>query len=70
MESDWFGFFTRNKQYKVEVDFYRIHKEPFELESILNVSHRADLQEGLNRSDYILAGKFKAANQANAEAFL
>lgn len=29
MESDWFGFFTRNKQFKVEVDFYRIHKEPF-----------------------------------------
>ena len=26
-ESDWVGFFTRNKQFKVEVDFNRIHKD-------------------------------------------
>ncbi len=26
LESDWCGFFTRNKQFKVEVDFHCIHK--------------------------------------------
>lgn len=30
-ESDWVGFLTRNKQFKVEVDFNLIHKVPFEL---------------------------------------
>ena len=28
-ESDWVGFMTRNKQFKVEVDFKLIHKVPF-----------------------------------------
>jgi hypothetical protein len=31
LESDWCGFFTRNKQFKAEVDFHCIHKEPVEL---------------------------------------
>jgi hypothetical protein len=35
----------------------------------LNVSHRGDLQEGLNREDYAMAGKFKAANNLNVNAF-
>lgn len=31
-DSDWVGFFTRNNQFKVEVDFNRIHKDvPFDL---------------------------------------
>jgi hypothetical protein len=33
------------------------------------VAYRADIEEGLNRSDYIFAGKFRAANAANSEAF-
>ena len=54
----------------MEVDFNRIHKDvPFELESILNVSHRGDIHEALNRTDYILAGKFKPANSINATDF-
>jgi len=69
LESDWCGFITRNKHSKVEADFYRIHKEPFELESMLNITHRADLREGLNRNDYVLAGKFRAANASNVDAF-
>ena len=28
-ESDWVGFMTSNKQFKVEVDFKLIHKVPF-----------------------------------------
>ena len=44
-ESDWCGFFTRNRQFKVEVDFHKIHKEePCELETVLNVAYRADIQ--------------------------
>lgn len=61
---------TRKKQFKVEVDFNLIHKVHFEeLESILNVSHRGDLQEAINREDYVMAGKFKAANNLNVNAF-
>jgi len=64
--ADWCGFFTRNKQFKVEVEFRRIHKEPFELPEIaLNVSYRANLTEGLERGDFAFAGKFRATNQAN-----
>jgi hypothetical protein len=73
VEYDWCGFMTRNKQFKVEVDFERIHKEPFELDlTVLNVAYRANIEEGLNRGDYVLAGKFRAANQtnqSNQEAF-
>jgi len=43
VSSDWCGFITRNKIHKVEVDFFSIHGEPFELDSILNVAYRADL---------------------------
>lgn len=43
-ESDWAGFMTRNKQFRVEVDFKLIHKVPFQLDTLLNVTHRADLQ--------------------------
>ena len=39
------------------------------LEIILNLSHRGDLQEALNRTDYALAGKFRAVNKLNQEAF-
>lgn len=49
LESDWCGFFTRNKQWKVEVDFHCIHREPVELETVLNVAYRADLEESLSR---------------------
>lgn len=68
-ESDWVGFMTRKKQFKVEVDFNLIHKVPFELESIINVSHRANLQEATTREDYVMAGKFKAVNNLNVNAF-
>jgi hypothetical protein len=37
-----------------------------ELETVLNVAYRGDIDEGLNRSDYIFAGKFRAANAANS----
>lgn len=60
---------TRNKQFKVEVDFNLIHKVPFDLESIINVSHRGDLNEAITREDYVMAGKFKAANNLNTNAF-
>ncbi len=64
------GFFTRNNQFKVEVEFNRITKEaPLNLEVILNVSHRGDLHEAINRTDYALAGKFRAVNKQNQEAF-
>jgi hypothetical protein len=33
------------------------------------VAYRADIEEGLNRGDYIFAGRFRAANVGNAEAF-
>jgi hypothetical protein len=33
------------------------------------VSHRGDINEALNRTDYILAGKFKPANSINAVDF-
>lgn len=46
-----------------------IHKVPFELDTLLNVSHRADVKEGLNREDYVMAGKFRAANALNMESF-
>lgn len=35
----------------------------------MNVSHRGDINEALNRTDYALAGKFKAVNKLNQEAF-
>lgn len=35
----------------------------------MNVSHRGDLQEAINREDYVMAGKFKAANNLNVNAF-
>ena len=63
------GFLTRNKQFKVEVDFNLIHKVPFELESIINVSHRGELEEAVSREDYVVAGKFRAANSLNVNAF-
>lgn len=68
-ESDWVGFMTRNKQFKVEVDFKMIHKVHLELDTLLNVSHRADIKEGASREDYVMAGKFRAANSLNVEAF-
>lgn len=68
-ESDWVGFLTRKNQYKVEIDFNLIHKVSFELESVINVSHRGDLQEGCTREDYVMAGKFRAANSYNVDAF-
>jgi len=42
---------------------------PFNLEIILNVSHRGDIHEALNRTDYVLAGKFRAVNKMNQDAF-
>jgi hypothetical protein len=69
LESDWCGFFTRNKKFKAEVDFHCIHKEPVELETVLNVAYRGDIEEALGRGDYIFAGRFRAANAGNAEAF-
>ena len=35
----------------------------------MNVSHRGDLQEGCTREDYVMAGKFKASNSLNVNAF-
>ena len=40
-----------------------------ELDTVLNVGYRGDIQEALDRSDYIFAGWFRAANAGNAEAF-
>ncbi len=61
---------TRNKSKKVEVDFFRIHKEPIELdEGILNVAYRADLREALESGAYILAGRFRASQQSQADFF-
>ncbi len=33
------------------------------------MSHRGDLQEGITREDYVMAGKFKASNNLNINAF-
>ena len=39
------------------------------METVLNVGYRGDIEEVLSRGDYIFAGRFRAANAGNAEAF-
>lgn len=68
--ADWCGFLTLNKHKKVEVDFVRIHKEDFELDTcILNIEYRADLREALDSGSYNLAGRFRAAQAGQSEFF-
>mgnify|MGYP000880719899 FL=1 len=70
LSADWCGFLTRNKSKKVEVDFFRIHKVPIELEEgMLNVAYRADMREALQNGGYLLAGRFRAAQPSQAELF-
>ena len=69
--ADWSGFITRNKNFKVGVDFVRIHKfEPCDFEDIimLNIAYRADLHESLD-ANYNLAGKFKASQSSHADTW-
>lgn len=68
-EVDWSGFFMRNKRLRVGVDLRLITKAPLDLEFVLNVSHRGDMEDGLTRLNQYAVGKFRAADHINVEPF-
>lgn len=68
-EVDWSGFLMRNKKLRVGVDLRLITKVPLDLEFVLNVSHRGDIDDGLTRPSQYALGKFRASDNINMAPF-
>jgi hypothetical protein len=68
-EVDWSGFLTRNKHHRVAVDFRLVTKVHLDLEFVLNVSHRCDIEDGLTRPNVFAVGKFRASDRMNQPVF-
>lgn len=68
-EVDWSGFLTRNKRLRVAVDLRLITKLHLDLEFVLNVSHRGDIEDGLSRPNIFGVGKFRASDRMNQTVF-